>query len=202
MSRPLFVIGMQRNGTGICARIVRQSPEVYDGRFAPYDRWDIPAIGEIGGHAQITPFIDMLRTYFADHSGKYACAKIALPFAVESYGFVRLAELFPEARFVLIARYHYDSWQSWTELPYLQGLHLPQLSDVYRRWHEHMVHRFFAFRESHKPRVEFITYERLVGDADNECRNVWKMLNIEAPENLQRLIRKPTHWTEGAAICV
>lgn len=201
MSRPLFVIGMQRNGTGLCARIVRQSSEVYDGRFAPHDRWDIPGIAEIGGHAAETPFVDAMRTYFAEHGEKYACVKIALPLAVESYGFIRLVELFHDARFVLIARHYYDAWRSWTKLPYLQGLDLPDMPDTYRKWHGDMVQRFIEFERRHTGRAVLVTYERTVRGVESEFAKVWKMLNVEPPEGLQRLIRQPAHWSPEAEQC-
>ncbi len=207
MAAPLFIIGPQRNGTTILVKLLCMLPECGDGQrgFEPFDRWDIPFIGELGGDASRTPLLDGVRDYAARCDARYAAVRVALPWAWESLGWLRLLEIFPDAKFVLIQRNVVDAFQSWLSLPYIRKLPWPghllgatghdYLFEAYAEHHFAITCTFDRAMNAAPGRVTALGYTRLVGDADRELAAAYAMLAVDPLDDAQQHIRLPKHWS-------
>lgn len=211
MARPLFVIGMQRNGTTILTRLLCRHADCGLGRagYEPFDRWDVPAIGELGGQATATPLLDGAGEYVKNCRKPFAVVRLALPWAWESLAWPRLLDRFPDALAVVTVRNGQDAYRSWRTLPYVQTLGVEQkachggqeecaaLAWSYQCWAEAVRRSFSEANEKYAGRVTPIEYEHLVCDADGTLAPVWAALGLEPLTGLQGMIRPPVHWSGG-----
>lgn len=200
MSRPVFVIGMSRNGTTVTDRFVRLSPDVRDQRYAPFDRWDFAAITELGGMLPRAQQIMRVASWLEAGNGLWAAVKFSLPWSYEAFGWPKLMDRFPEARFVLILRHPYPAWQSWSDMPHVQAIGVSVAPEVYRVWHDRMAATFSQFAALHADRCCLLSYENLVRGASGTMAPVWAMLTVRAPDNLQSYIKLPKHRLPGNGV--
>jgi len=123
MAEVLFVIGPQRSGTTVTARVLGAHPDIAPGGvgFHPYARWDIPFMAELGGNPDKQPLIAALRKAAYEHAGRYFLAKIALPVSAESLTWPRLLGQFPKSMTVLTDRDTEATGKSWAALEYLES---------------------------------------------------------------------------------
>ena len=197
MTRPLFVIGMQRNGTSILARIV-QSADGVSRQFHPCPRWDIPAVAEIGG--AVPPgkglWTAALRRHMTRIPGTWALAKLALPMMAESFAWPRLARLFPKAAFILIRRQPADAHLSWRTLPYLLDDEAQaKIKPVaYLEWATRQLELLELFAARNKGRSVLVAYEDMVIAPRPTLAPVWKLIGGEPKTGWESCIRKPKHW--------
>ena len=199
MAKPVFLIGACRNGTTFTERLIRMSPDVSSERFVPCDRWEFPAIMEIGGVVGDRPYMHAFGRWFIERPESYALVRLAVPWAYCSLGWPLLLQDFPTARFVLIVRNWYDAWQSWSKMPHVEAVGIQSGQELYRPWAVQMQQVMSDFTAAHRHTTTMLSYERLVEDADATMAPVWKMLGVRSPlglETLQSFVRKPAHWTE------
>jgi len=192
MSQPIFVVGPQRSGTSILARTICRADGVADRHFNPCSRWDIPAMAELGGKVGITPWLDRMDEWLADRPERYAVVRFALPWAVESFGWPRLAKGRPKAQFVFIYRNPVDTYTSWRELAYLppEALVYPEMS--YRHW-------YYDLYQIHERPTLLIGYERLVEEGPIALSAMWRVLGLPAPDLPDDWFHKPKHWSGDSA---
>lgn len=121
MAELVFVIGPQRSGTTVTARVLGAHPDLAPGGvgFHPYNRWDIPFMAEIGGNPDRNPLTDNLRREAYNHAARYYLAKVALPVSAESLTWPRLLAMFPKSMAVLTGRDRHETGASWLGLDYL-----------------------------------------------------------------------------------
>ena len=171
MSRPLFVIGPQRAGTTITARLLGLSPRVGPCQlgYCPYDRWDIAALAEIGGQTAEQPLMDgfesMLRSRTAPDD--WTLAKLALSASVEGLGWVRLVDRLADACFVLGGRDPHDTYESWSKLPYLAGGGPLWPKSVHAAFLEQVRETQRDVAAALPGRCAFVSFEALIADADD-----------------------------------
>ncbi len=212
MAKPLFVVGMQRNGTTILTRLLcmqcdcGRAPRGYE----PFARWDIPAVAELGGDCTRTPLIDGIRKYVDECPDQWAVVRLALPWAWESLGWHRLLDLFPDAKIVLIWRTVEDAMSSWMGLPYVKTLNVDSfasgvgtqstevLKASYRFWAWSIFRSFGYYRAAAEDRMRLVNYEDLVVDADKALDPVWDLLQTWKMSGLQKYIVTPKHWSGGS----
>lgn len=194
MSRPIFVIGAQRNGTTITDELVRRCSRVGNDTFNPHGRWDVAFMAAAGGGLPSQPLRTRLDRWLHHRPAAWATVKLALPFAYESFGWPALADMYAGARFVLIVRDWFDSHASWSEMPHVKTIGVRVAVESYRVWHDRLQTQLVEFARSHDERCVLLSYEALVRGADGTMAPVWTMLNVPAPSDLQKAIRLPVHW--------
>lgn len=123
MADLLFVIGPQRSGTTITARVLGSHPDVSPGGvgFCPYTRWDIQFMAEVGGNPDQQPLLKQLRREAYTNPSRYYLCKVALPVSAESLTWPRLLGMFPKSMAVLTDRDSAESMLSWVGLEYLRA---------------------------------------------------------------------------------
>lgn len=123
MAELLFVIGPQRSGTTVSARVLGAHPDIAPGGvgFHPFNRWDIPFMAEVGGNPDQQPLIRALRLAAYEHQARYFLAKIALTVSAESLTWPRLLGQFPKSMVVLTDRDAADTAKSWARQKYLDS---------------------------------------------------------------------------------
>ncbi len=123
MAELLFVIGPQRSGTTVTARVLSAHPDIAPGGvgFHPCNRWDIPFMAEVGGNPDQQPLIRKLRQAAYAHAARYFLAKIALSVSAESLTWPRLLGQFPKSMAVLTDRDTVETAKSWAGLEYLDS---------------------------------------------------------------------------------
>ena len=197
MSRPLFVIGPQRAGTTITARLLTLSPRIGPDHlgYCPYDRWDIAALAEIGGQIAEQPlmagFESMLRSRTAPDD--WTLAKLALPASVEGLGWVRLVDRFSDACFVLVHRDAHDTYDSWSKLAYLAGGGPLWPKSVHGAFLEQVGETQRDVAAALPGRCVFVSFESLVTDADSVFGPVWQMLDVPPVAGLGAYMKPPVH---------
>jgi len=189
MSQPIFLIGPQRSGTSILARTICRAEDVARRHFNPCPRWDIPAMAELGGGLRVTPWLDRMDRWVAEQSERYALVRFALPWAVESFAWPRLARGRPKARFVFISRGVYDTFSSWATLDYLSSFATDLRLASYEDWHRVIVH--MALNQD----VPCVQYDRLVKKGASTLAHVWDSLDLEPPTLPDDWFHKPKHWS-------
>ncbi len=123
MAEVLFVIGPQRSGTTVTARVLGGHPDIAPGGvgFHPFNRWDIPFMAEVGGNPDRQPLLRQLRQSAYEHEARYFLVKIALSVSAESLTWPRLLGQFPKSMAVLTDRDTEATAQSWAGLEYLDS---------------------------------------------------------------------------------
>ena len=186
MADALFVIGPQRTGTTVTARVLGAHPDIAPGGvgFHPYDRWDIPFMAEIGGNPDRTPLTNELRaTAYADPH-RYYLVKVALPVSAESLTWPRLLDMFPNSTAVLTSREFKAARKSWLGLDYLaqrapaktQALGL--LRDDWNFLH---LQQCLAVEDYHEGRTWRVELEATVFDPEAELGPVFTRLGLSPP---------------------
>ncbi len=197
MSRPLFVIGPQRAGTTITARLLTLSPQIGPDHlgYCPYDRWDIAALAEIGGQIGEQPLMRGFESTLRSRTGPddWTLAKLALPASVEGLGWVRLVDRFPDARFVFIGRDAHDTHESWSKLAYLAGGGPLWPRSVHTAFLELVGETQRAVAAALSGRCVSVSFESLVIDADRAFAGVWKMLDVPPVPGLGGYMKTPVH---------
>jgi len=105
-----------------------------------------------------------------------------------------LAEMFPNAKFIHIARSPYDVVPStvrlWKSLEYVQALQSPNcdhLPDYIYRAYRRMYDGYFSFREElEKDRLIEVKYESLVEDGEGVIRQIYEQLELGDFESIQK----------------
>lgn len=199
MATPLFVIGPMRNGTTIVQAIVHRGEAVNRAIHIPWSRWEFLAIMELGGNVERRPMLDGMAQFLIAPADQYRYRLIrwALPLAQASFAWWRLLDLYPGAKFVLVMRNWYDAYLSVCKMPHIAETigHKPHKL-LYQMWHNGLRLQFQQYITSHPRRVVPVDYDRLVTDADTAMVPVWRMLDVDPPSNLQKMIRQPVHWQE------
>ena len=197
MSRPLFVIGPQRAGTTITARLLTLSPRIGPDHlgYCPYDRWDIAALAEIGGQIAEQPLMRGFESMLLSRTAPddWTLTKLALPASVEGLGWVRLVDRFPDAGFVLVGRDAHDTYESWSKLDYLAGGGPLWPKSVHTAFLEQVVATQRDVAAALPGRCAFVSFESLVIDADNAFGPVWQMLDIARVPGLGAYMKPPVH---------
>ena len=189
MSQPIFVVGPQRSGTSILARTICQAEGVANRHFSPCPRWDIPAMAELGGQVRETPWLDRMDAWVARQTERYAVVRFALPWAVESFGWPRLAEGRPEARFVYIYRNPQDTFDSYRSLAYLPSMASKTTLQAYWDWH------FYLYQTHSERRLVFVYYDGLVMEGVTALKPMWAEFGLEPPTLPDGWFHKPKHWS-------
>ncbi len=106
MADILFVLGPQRSGTTITARVLGAHPDVAPGGVGhcPYARWDVQFMAEVGGNPDRQPLLTELRKTAYHNPSPYYLCKVALPVSAESLLWPRLLEMFHKSSVVLTDR--------------------------------------------------------------------------------------------------
>ena len=198
MARPVFVIGMQRNGTSVLARLVQAARGV-SRQYHPCPRWDIPLLAELGSNLEFkqTAWLRGMQIYLARRPEAWALAKLALPVMAESFAWPLLAKRWPEAAFVFALRDPLDAQASWRDgLPYLAAYEAQSRvsPEAYFEWsaaQRDLIEKFAAARPG---RSAVVCYEELVLSPKPTMAPVWRLLGTEAPKGFETWIRKPKHW--------
>jgi len=197
MSRPLFVIGPQRAGTTITARLLGLSPRVGPGQlgYCPYDRWDIAALAEIGGQTAEQPLMRGFESVLRSRTAldDWTLTKLALPASVEGLGWVRLADRFADACFVLVGRDSLDTFESWSKLAYFAGGGPLWPKPVHTAFLDQVRETQRAVAAALPGRCAFVSFEALVADADDAFGPVWRMLDVPPVPGLGAYIKTPVH---------
>ncbi|HUX16344.1 MAG TPA: sulfotransferase [Phycisphaerae bacterium] len=198
MAKAVFVIGMQRNGTSILARLVGMAGGV--GRqFHPCPRHDIPLMAELASDLpkEHQPWTSLLRQHVRRERARWALAKVALPFAAESFGWPVLAKGFPDAAFVFSVRDTLEAEASWRDgLPYLAayGAQNRITTMAYFEWAVAQRNLIEGFTARSPDRCVVVRYEEMVLAPLPTLAPVWRLLGTEAPKGLEKWIHKPKHW--------
>ncbi len=185
MAAPLFVIGPQRTGTTVTARVLAGHPDIGPEPlgFCPYDRWDIAAAAEFGGAPTETPILDKLDRHVGYASAPWFLVKLALPVSVESLLWPRLLERYPDSRVVLTNRGIAAANDSWLKLPYLQDAKPTEngiLTTLHTTWSVLHAHQRMKAGEACPRRCWSIEFERLLIDPAAEMAPVFESL-LELP---------------------
>ncbi len=209
MAKPLFIIGPQRCGTTITVSLacILDGVGVGPRGYEPFHRWDIPFIGELGGDAGRTPLLGGVRRYVDACPDRYAAVRVALPWAWESLGWIKLLDLFPRSRAVIVQRNELDAFASWRSLAYIGKLPWPghlldetghaYLLEAYCGFRFALTHTFDRALNVAAGRVEVLAYEQIVADADLALAPACAMLAVDPLNDAQQYIRKPKHWPGG-----
>ena len=136
MSDLLFIIGPQRSGTTITARVLGAHPDIAPGGvgFHPFNRWDVSFMAEVGGNPDQQPLVRALRREVYENQARYFLAKIALPVSAESLTWPRLLGQFPKSMAVFTDRDTDATAKSWVGLDYLASQR-PTDADAWRLLH-------------------------------------------------------------------
>jgi len=202
MARPLFVLGMQRNGTTILSRIIQAAPGVARG-YHPCPRWDVPLQAELGADLpeKRGPWLAGLRLYMERAKEPWGLAKLSLTCSAESFAWPLLAKRFPRAAFVGIVRDPIDALASWRTLPYLAayGAQERMKAEAYYEWvaaQRDLLESFFAQRPDER---FLVAYEDLVLAPRPTLAPLWRLLQVPEPKGWERWMRRPKHWRCRAA---
>lgn len=193
MSTPLFIVGLQRSGTTVTARLLCSSEQVGDGRlgFCPCDRWDVLAAMELGAETSITPWLNEIGKYLAClDNRRYRLVKLALPFTISAMRISKLAERWPHSRIVIVERRcANDHLSSWKALGYLRN----RQSDHVFWVHRHLFER--AVKELN-PAPYVLCYEDLVIQPHRTASLLCQWLGIEPlSAKVCGIVNRPKNWS-------
>ncbi len=185
MADLLFVIGPQRTGTTITARVLGAHPDIAPGGvgFHPYTRWDITFMAEIGGRPDRTPLMDDLRRQAHQCPQRYFLAKVALPVSAESLLWPRLFDMCPKCMVVHTNRPLDDTAASWLGLEYLiehQPKHQHWL-DLRTCWHGLHIQQLAAVSDRYGGRIHGVNLEAICADPVAELGPAFVRLGLSAP---------------------
>ncbi len=186
MSELLFVIGPQRSGTTVTARVLSAHPDIAPGGvgFHPFNRWDIPFMAEVGGNPDQQPLIRALRLAAYEHPARYFLAKIALSVSAESLTWPRLLAQFPKSMAVLTDRHTGATATSWLGLQYL----VPQrptdtggLRFLHSAWSDLHSQQILAVEDCYAGRTWRVTLAATCLDPAAELGPVFTRLGLSQP---------------------
>ena len=198
MARPLFVMGMQRNGTSILTRLVQAARGVAR-QFHPCPRYDIPFLAELGAGLppKQSPWFQGVQIYFSRGPEPWGLVHMALPVSAESFAWPLLAERFPKAAFVFILRDPIEAQASWRDgLPYLAAYKAQTRVSpaAYFEWAAAQRDLIEEFAAARPERSVIIHYEELVLAPAPTMAPVWRFLKVGPPKGFVKWIHKPKHW--------
>lgn len=186
MAKLLFVIGPQRSGTTITARVLGAHPDIAPGGvgFHPYARWDIAFMAEVGGITDQMPLVDKLRKDAFASAQPFYLAKVALPVSAESLLWPRLLDQFPRCMIVLTHRDSTQNLRSWTELEYLrdqQPSNRGGWTELWRYWLTLHRQQCEAARSRAEGRIHGVNLELICLDPENELGSAFVRLGLSPP---------------------
>ena len=136
-----------------------------------------------------TSFYDFLRCLAVRHGDK----RLILKSPTHTGRLSLLAKMFPDAKFVHIARNPYDvvpsTMRLWKSLDYVQGLQIPKHVDleenIYRAYERMYAGYEKAYAEISRDRIIEIRYEDLVDDGCGVLESVYDHLKLGNFESVQ-----------------
>ena len=186
MAELLFVIGPQRSGTTVTARVLGAHPDVAPGGvgFHPFNRWDIPFMAEVGGNPDQQPLIRALRQAAYAHQARYFLAKIALPVSAESLTWPRLLGQFPKSMAVLTDRNSEETAMSWDKLEYLRNERPENTSGriaLHVQWNVLHLEQILAVEKKYAGRTTTVFLNSICRDPAAELGPVFTRLGLSPP---------------------
>jgi len=202
-TQALFIVGLQRSGTTITARLLCQSKDVGPGElgYCPYDRWDVAFIGEVGGHAAVQPVrADLDHAVNHATSPRYQLVKLALPTSLESLNWRELPDkYYSDARYIVVRRNDLDRQASLRQMPYLKPtrdlwdnppIEVSFLNCFRNAWDKSVK------SHAYDDRFYFFDYDPAVLAPVDSYGRLFDWLGIDRlPDTAFNVIRTPKNWS-------
>lgn len=187
-----FIIGLRRSGTSILRELMRLHSGIKGVEFEPHPLWNAVDLNHFSRFNSL-PYVRSTIEEFEKKGmeDKWYGAKFALNPGTKALEWVWLPKTFPESKIIFITRNKEDTWRSVykQDVDSTRGIINKKAYDILT---DDLINNFSNYQGAHC----FISYEKLVENADKELMKIWNLLEIKPITGLNKRMVKPENWNK------